>query len=312
MTTSQKTILITGSTGFIGKNLVNYLKEKYTLLTPKHKELDLLSQYEVNHYFMLHDIDYVIHCANFGGTRKPQSKGDILEKNTRMFFNLAENQDSYTRLFYLGSGAEYNKSRNLQNINETEFGFEIPNDEYGFSKYIISKYIEKSKKIYCLRLFGIFGKYEDFEFKFISNAIVKNLLHMPITIRQNVRFSWIYVDDFLKILDYILTHSTKNWVYNITPSTSTDLITIAQIINSYSDFQSEIRVENEGLNLEYSGNNERLMNEMPDMLFTPMDSAIQELIKYYSKILPTINSEIIRNDPYAAYCIINTNEKSRL
>jgi GDP-L-fucose synthase len=301
----NKTILITGSSGFIGKNIVCHLKDKYTLLTPTHKDLDLLLQSDVNHYFALYDIDTVIHCANFGGTRKIQAKGDVLDKNLRIFFNIAENKDHFVKLIHLGSGAEYNKSRALQNISENEFGENIPLDEYGFSKYIISKYIEKTENMYCLRLFGIFGKYEDYDFKFISNAIVKNLLHMPITIRQNANFSWIYIDDFLNILDYFLTHTPKKSIYNITPPSTTDLISIAHLINSHSDFKSEICVENKGFNLEYSGNNAQLMKEIGDVTFTPMNSAIKDLIEYYKTILPTIDPEIIRRDPYATYCKIN-------
>ena len=305
MVNQDKTILITGSSGFVGRNIVGHLKGKYPLLTPIHKDLDLLSQSEVRHFFELYDIDTVIHCANFGGTRKIQAKGNVLEKNLRMFFNIIENKDHFAKLIHLGSGAEYNKSRNLQNISENEFGDLIPLDEYDFSKYIISKYIEKTENIYCLRLFGIFGKFEDYEFKFISNAIVKNLLHMPITIRQNVNFSWIYIDDFLTILDYFLTHTPKKSIYNITPPTTTDLVSIAHLINSYSDFKSEICVENEGLNLEYSGNNAQLMKEIGNVSFIPMKSAIRDLIEYYKEILPTIDPEIIRRDPYATYCKIN-------
>jgi nucleoside-diphosphate-sugar epimerase len=304
MVDPNKTILITGSSGFIGKNIVQSLRQNFTLLTPSHKDLDLLSQSEVHQFFLKNDIDFVIHCANFGGTRKTKGTGEVIQKNTRMFFNLAENQDYYTRLINLGSGAEYNKSRNLQNVSENEFGKDIPRDEYGFSKYIISKYIEKTENIYCLRLFGIFGKYEDYEFKFISNAIVKNLFHMPIAIRQNVNFSWLYIDDFLKILDFFLTHTPNYSTYNITPSSPTDLVSIAQLINSLSDFKSEICVENDGLNLEYSGNNARLKEDVGNVPFTPMKSNIKNLIEYYKAILPTIDPEIIRNDAYAAYCKI--------
>jgi len=305
----NKTLLITGSSGFIGKNIVQSLRQNFTLLTPSHNELDLLSQFEVHQFFLKNDIDTVIHCANFGGTRKTRATGEVIEKNARMFFNLAENQDYFTKLINLGSGAEYNKNRNLRKIKETEFGKEIPYDEYGFSKYIISKYIEKTENMYCLRLFGIFGKYEDYEFKFISNAIVKNLLHMPITIRQNVNFSWLYIDDFLNILDYFLTHDPKYSTYNITPSSPTDLVSIAQLINSHSEFKSDICVENDGLNLEYSGDNARLIEEVGDLPFTPMKSSIKNLIEYYSSILPGIDPEIIRKDPFAAYCKINPDTK---
>ena len=132
---------------------------------------------------------------------------------------------------------------------------------------------------------------------------------MPITIRQNVNFSWIYVEDFLNILEYFLTHTPKKSIYNITPPSTSDLVSIAHLINSNSDFSSEICIENEGLNLEYSGNNTQLMKEKGDVSFTPMNTAIKDLIEYYKTILPTIDPEIIRRDPYAAYCTINPQKK---
>lgn len=305
MSEKKKTILITGSSGFIGRNIVSCLNDRYLLLTPSHRDLDLLSQTDVRQYFLSHDIDTVIHCANSGGTRKTRVTGEVMEKNLRMFFNIAENTDRFGRLIHLGSGAEYDKNRDLRNVSEHEFGKRIPADEYGFSKYLISKYIERTENMYCLRLFGIFGRYEDYEFKFISNAIVKNLLHLPITIRQNVRFSWLYVDDLLMVLDFFLSRTPEKSVYNITPPGTADLVSIARTINSLSGFTSEICVENEGLNFEYSGDNARLIQEIGNIPFTPMSTAIRELIGYYRTILPDIDPDFIRRDPYAAHCTLN-------
>jgi len=307
----KKTILITGSTGFVGKNLADSFRNKYRLLLPNHYELDLLNKKDVQFYFQAHDeIDTIIHCANYGGNRKTTPlPGQTLNENLRMFFNLVENKEQYSRLINLGSGAEYNKYRNLWGIKETEFGKHIPPDEYGFSKFIISNYIEKRMNMYSLRIFGLFGKYEEYEYRFISNAIVKNLLHMPITIRQNVRFSWLYVDDLVKIIDEFINLLPNHYDYNLTPPETTDLITIAETINSLSDYPSEIIVENKGYNFEYSGNNERLRKCMPDTSFTPMKTAIQEMFEYYIGILPDIETATIYNDSYASRCTINPDGK---
>lgn len=301
----QKTIFITGANGFIGKNIREYFHNKAILLTPRHSQLDLSSQEDVNKFFKEHEIDYVIHCANIGGNRKSIESKDNIEKNIRMFFNLAENSRYFDKMIHLGSGAEYDKSRPLKKISEISFGERIPLDDYGFSKYVVSKFIEKSENIICLRLFGVFGKYEDYEYKFISNAIVKNIFQIPIRIRQNAYFDWVYINDLLEIIPNFLNHNSVYKVYNITPSIRTDLFTIAQTVNFCSSIPSDIIIDATGLNNEYTGNNSRLMDHLRHFQFTPMSTAISELTSYYNAFSNTLNPDIIKKDEYIQKCKIN-------
>ena len=199
MSENLKNLFVTGSKGFVGRNTVEFFKGNYNILAPDHKELNLLCQEDVNNFFEDNEIDYVIHCASVGGNRKYDDSPEVVEKNVRMFFNIAENRKHFKKMIHLGSGAEYSKGSMPSNVKENYFGKFIPEDYYGFSKYVISKYIEnldnnkKMGNIYCLRLFGVFGPFEDYTYKFISNSILKNFLQLPITIMQNVYFDWIYI-----------------------------------------------------------------------------------------------------------------------
>jgi nucleoside-diphosphate-sugar epimerase len=274
-----------------------------TVLAPSHKDLDLLSDGEVECYLSRKNVDYVLHCANVGGNRKARDT-EILEKNVRMFVNLKKHSRYFEKMIHLGSGAEYDKSRPLIKISESKFGEFIPTDEYGFSKYLISNLIQNSDNITCLRLFGVFGKYEDYEYKFISNAIVKNLLHLPINIRQNAEFDWLYVDDLMNILYMVFDRDMRNKAYNVTSSKITDLVTIANIINLCSSDPTEIVVDAPGLNNQYCGDNKLLLKEIGGFNFSPIKQSILDLINYYRRILPSINKGVIEKDEYAKYCII--------
>jgi UDP-glucose 4-epimerase len=302
MSGKKETIFITGSNGFIGKNALEFFQTNYNILSPNHSELELLNQEDVNNFFETHKIDYVIHCASIGGNRKQDDSPDVIEKNVRMFFNLSENNKHYKKMIHLGSGAEYSKGNMPPNVKESEIGNFIPNDYYGFSKYIISKYIENSENIYCLRLFGVFGPYEDYTYKFISNSILKNFQHLPITIMQNVYFDWLYIDDLMSIINYFLTNNPNENIYNITTGATTDILSIAKIINKISDFKSEIKVVNPGLNYEYSGNNQKLITEIEEYDFIDMTTAIKKLMDYYRSKMDEIDLEIIEKDPYASKC----------
>lgn len=277
----MKTILITGGSGFIGKNLVEVFKNKYKVLSPSHKELDLLKTDSVDDFFKKNKIDVVIHCALVGGSRPEEKENDSTYQNLKMFFNIIHNKDKFGKMINFGSGAEYDKSKPIVEVKEEDFGKTIPKDDYGFFKYVCSKYIETSDRIINLRIFGLFGKYEDYRYRFISNAICQNLAGLPITINQNVFFDYIYIDDFVKIVDYFINNKTKHNFYNIGTGKKIDLLTLAEVINDVAEKKSEIVVKNEGLNNEYTCNNQRLIKEINNLTFIEINNSVKNLYIWY-------------------------------
>lgn len=303
----MKRIFITGTGGFIGKNLTRYLSSKYQLLTPSSRELDLLNTEKVRQFLKVNRPDYIIHAAAVGGSRDTKDLKDIVSKNLRMFFNLVQNENLTKKIIYFGSGAEYDKSRPLKKVKEEDFGKRIPSDDYGFSKYICAKYtlVNQKHNIICLRLFGIYGPYEKYLIRFVSNAIVKNLYCLPITINQNVYFDYLYVEDLMPIIDYFLNHNPHYNSYNISSGKKVDLLTIAKTINKISHFKSKIIIKHPGLNNEYSGSNRRLRKEIKSLRFTPLITGIQKLFRWYKTRLKTLDRQKICEDPYLQHCLVN-------
>ena len=171
-------ILITGSKGFVGRNLAElFSKNKYAVLSPLKDELDLTKSDDVDRYFKNNRIEIIIHSATTSreGASYP---ADTCENNLRMFFNMQKHMTSSMKMINLGSGSEYARSYWRKKMPEEYFDKHIPEDRHSYSKYLISKYIcdMNSENLICLRIFGIFGKYENYLYKFISNSIVKNLL----------------------------------------------------------------------------------------------------------------------------------------
>ncbi len=285
-------ILLTGGSGFIGKNIQeSFLAEKYQILAPSHPELDLSDQNCVNEYFDKNKIDIIIHAACKPGHRNAKDPSNIFYANTRMFYNLLNQKDKWQKMIMLGSGAVYNCLHYQPKMTEEYFGKHIPQDEHGFSRYVIAKQAEAFDNIYELRLFGVFGKYEDWQIRFISNAICKALFGLPITIKQNRKFDYIYVDDLMPILDYFIQNNPKNKVFNVTPDNSIELVSLAEIVKEISGKNLPVKISQIGLGIEYSGDNTKIKNEIKALNYTPISEAVEQLYKWYVYQRDKINLE---------------------
>lgn len=275
-------LFITGGSGFIGRNLREQLPRKYDISAPSSSELDLLNYDRVSDFIKRNQFDTVIHTATWNATvnsKKDVSK--VLANNLRMFYNLARCSKDFGKMIYFGSGAEYDRYHWQPKMKEEYFDTYIPSDDYGFSKYIMHKYAEKSGNIYDLCIFGVFGRYEDWEIRFISNACCKAVWGLPITIKQNVYFDYLYVDDLVRITEWFINNNAKERVYNVCTGIVHDLLTLAANVRTVSGKQLDIRIRNEGLGNEYSGNNIKLLNEIGNYDFCHISNAIQKLYEWY-------------------------------
>lgn len=304
----MKRIAILGARGFVGKNLTEYFRERCQVFPVTRQDFDLLDGDALRAFLEREKIDVVFHCASQGGTRKTkydESANDVVKNNLNLFFNVEQCLGEGQRLVSFGSGAQYDKARDLVKVREEDLGKQIPRDDYGFAKFAMDRYIRaKGAGNICEPIiFGLYGKYEDYTFKFISNAIVKHILGMPIVINQNVCFDYLYLGDFLRIMERLAEGGWKHPVFNITPSQPVDLVRIAEIINACGDHESEIVVRNPGMNYQYTGDNGRLLENVGgDFEFTSYEQGIAELYAYYEGHMDSLDVEAVREDGLMRYC----------
>ena len=139
----------------------------------------------------------------------------------------------------------------------------------------------ESKNIINLRLFGIYGKYEYWPFKFISISCCKAIKGIPISIKQNVYFDFLFIEDFCKIIEWFIFNRPIYKDYNVSTGTKIDLFTLAQKVVKVSGKNLPIYVCRNGLDKEYSSNNRRLIQEIGNFKFTDVDVAIEKLYDWY-------------------------------
>lgn len=122
---TQAKILVTGSTGMVGRALVRQLINKnHYLLNPTHAELDLCQQKQVFDFFAAHKPDYVFHLAAIvGGIHANQTyPAKFIYDNTQMHTNVIEaaHHTGVKKLLFPGSACTYPKFA-PQPIQESSF-----------------------------------------------------------------------------------------------------------------------------------------------------------------------------------------------
>ncbi len=280
-------ILITGGSGFIGKNLAEQLASTYEVLAPSSTELDLLKEQAVREYLSAHSFDVIVHAATTRSNRRLAGPPDLLDRNCRMFFNLVRNQSRFGKMIHFGSGAEYGRVQLPAQVREDYFDSRVPRDAYGFSKYICAKHIERSDRIVNLRLFGVFGAYEDYTVRFISNACCRALKGLPIVLRQDVVFDYLYVKDLVRLTAWFIENNARHKAYNVStgrPVALTELArAIARVSSQVSGRNPNVSVLAEGMGPEYSADNSRMLMEMGGYRFWDLQDAIRDLYAWYER-----------------------------
>ena len=282
-------LLITGGSGFIGRNLAEQLVSLHDVSAPSSAELNLLNEQAVSEYLDAQHFDVVVHTATTRSNRRLAAPPDMLDRNCRMFFNLVRNQKRFGKMIHFGSGAEYERAQLPPRATEDYFDTRVPRDAYGFSKYICAKYIERSDQILNLRLFGVFGPYEDYTVRFISNACCRALKGLPIVLRQDVMFDYLYVKDLVKITNWFIENNPRDKAYNVCSGRPVALTELARLISQVSveaagsKSSAQVSVLNEGKGAEYSADNSRMLTEMGGYQFWDLQDSIRDLYAWYQQ-----------------------------
>ena len=254
-------ILITGSNGFIAKELISRLENDHHLYKTNRDTLDVLDPKSVDNFFENNEVDYVIHCAISGGRRTKPDGYDVVYNNSLMFENLVKHSDKYENMIVFGSGAETERTMGVDSFTEHDFkhGKNIPTDYYGFSKYMVSKRAESLNNVINLRIFNVFGEFEADD-RMVKNNINNYLSGNSLEIYQNRFMDFFGADDLYKVIEYLIKNPDVYGFtsFNMCYEDKHTLLDVANIINNLSDIKSEIKIVEDGMSPPYCGSAERL------------------------------------------------------
>ena len=234
--------LLTGASGMIGRNMKEVHPE---MLAPTHSELDLTNRSQVRDYLEHVKPESIIHCAS-------NDDEICLYDNLRMFANLAESGIPMV-IFSTGRDIEDRPGKV---------------GEYILSKHIAQELaISKYKHILVIKIWGCFGKYE-IDTRFFMDNMLRVKANLPIIVKENKVFSYVYVNDLVNIAWDVPINS---YVTRIVAYTMT-LYQYAFILKVVTKSPHEIICQDQNYYNSYVGK-----NDWTNFNFTPLETALREM-----------------------------------
>lgn len=240
-------ILITGSNGFLGKNLIAKLENsqhKIIGISTKQKNLksknikfvrgNLSNKKIINKW--IKDVDLIIHLAAFSDVKNSFiNPKKIFKSNIESTFNILEaltKLEKKPRLIFLSSSAVYGNDYK-HSVNENEET--SPRNPFAMSKIVGEKLCQGFSNsfdipITVLRPFTIYGS--DAPKHQVIPKIMSQIKQQEIIINNpdEIR-DFIFIDDVVSVILYLIKKQTRNFmIYNIGTGKGHKMLEIAKLL----------------------------------------------------------------------------------
>lgn len=226
----MKTILITGSNGFIGKNLTVSLAQR--------KDLKIIG-FDINDEqstlpTLLAEADFIFHLA---GVNRPQN----LEEFTTNNFGLTE--AVVTHLIAMGKSTPLLMTSSIQADKNNPYGI----SKLSAEKAVFSYARETGADIFVYRLPNVFGKWCRPNYNSVVATFCHNvILDLPIQVNDPTAImNLVYIDDVVSsfIADMDGTY-VENGFCQVQPVHTIELGEIAEMLNSFKSSREDRSIPN--------------------------------------------------------------------
>lgn len=213
-------VLVTGSNGFIGKNLILHLSKLENIEIIKYDKDDLFEKIEQN----IDDIKFIFHLA---GVNRPTDVKEFYEGNSDLTKKIVD----------------LIKYKNIPLLITSSIQA-IKDNDYGKSKKMAEDYIEKNLvNYYIYRLHNVFGKWCRPNYNSVIATFCYNISHnLDITINdENTELELIYIDDIIKeFINVMLNGKPQEIIDNRCYISTRYKITLGKIVKLLKEFKDSM------------------------------------------------------------------------
>ena len=235
-------ILITGSSGFIGSNLVNSLLENEVKLLPlsrknksihykKHLFIDLKNFEKIKKKIIIFKPDIVIHLA---WQDIPDYSFEVQYLNFKIsinFLNFIINETNCKKIIVSGSCWEYgiNKGPCVEGHDNRI------NSYFSWSKKSLYSFLnllckEKSINLIWLRIFYVYGPGQK------KTSLIPSIVNLILKSKKiNIKFpyncnDYIYIEDLINAFNFVIYNKMESGIYNLGSGKTHSVLKIAKIL----------------------------------------------------------------------------------
>jgi nucleoside-diphosphate-sugar epimerase len=296
-------IILTGGTGFIGypvlKNLIALNHEVLLLgrnfslinnLKIKKIRLDLNNFIEKKNEILNFKPEAIIHLAWQGIPDYSEQMSELNFNNSFDFLNFLIENSECKKIIVPGSCWEYNDGSILGQCSED---IKInPRKPFSiYKKKLFDQLINKTDKHKIIfnwaRLFYVYGPYQK-KTSLIPMLIDSYLNNKEPNIKSpNNKNDFIYIDDVVKILMFMLQTSLPSGIYNAGTGVATEVIELSNAIKNFLNInynlKKNIKKNSDEKKIDFYADTNKLKKYFSDLKFENINSGLYKTVKFFMK-----------------------------
>jgi nucleoside-diphosphate-sugar epimerase len=198
-------IIVLGSRGFVGRSLYHYLSVEHQVTGITRDVLDVLDPNKVESFLKSNSYDVIINAAaTMADTNLVGNATGIADtrNNLGLFMNFHNCRHLFGKFINLGSGAEFDRTRNIDQASPADIFKVLPTDSYGFGQNMKSRVCLETDNFYTIRIFNCFGQGE-----IVTRLFPKYLKSDNFSISNDRYFDYFSIQDLCLTVEHCINNT---------------------------------------------------------------------------------------------------------